>query len=54
MRQVIELFESRKIETLREAEKTIELRGSKGKKRNISGLERLERKTISNRKITKI
>ena len=32
MRQVIELFKSRKIETLREAQKTIEYLGSKGKK----------------------
>ena len=43
MRQVIELFKSRKIETLREAQKTIEFLGSKGKKRNILGLERLEK-----------
>ena len=43
MRQVIELFKSRKIETLREAQKTIEYLGSKGKKRNILGLERLEK-----------
>ena len=42
MRQVIELFKSRKIETLREAQK-IEFLGSKGKKRNILGLERLEK-----------
>ena len=43
MRQVIELFKSRKIETLREAQKTIEFLGSKGKIRNILGLERLEK-----------
>ena len=42
MRQVIELFKSRKIETLREAQKTIEFLGSKGKK-NMLGLESLEK-----------
>ena len=43
MRQVIELFKSRNIETRREAQKTLELLGSKGKKKNILGLERLEK-----------
>ena len=43
MSQVVELFKERKIETMREAMKTIELLGSKGKKKNIQGLERIEK-----------
>ena len=43
MNQVVELFKDRNIETLREAMKTIELLGSKGKKKNIQGLERIEK-----------
>ena len=43
MQRVIELFKERKIETRREAQKTIALLGSKGKKKNIQGLERLEK-----------
>ena len=43
MNQVVELFKERKIETMREAMKTIELLGSKGKKKNIQGLERIEK-----------
>ena len=43
MNRVVELFKERKIETMREAMKTIELLGSKGKKKNIQGLERIEK-----------
>ena len=43
MNQVVELFKERKIETMREAMKTIELWGAKGKKKNIQGLERIEK-----------
>ena len=43
MNQVVELFKERKIETMREAMKTIELLGSKVKKKNIQGLERIEK-----------
>ncbi len=52
MNQVVELFKERKIETKREAMKTIELLGSKGKKRNIQGLERIENEKRDNTNIT--
>ena len=43
MQQVVELFKERKIETRREPQTTIELLGSKGKRKNVKGLERLEK-----------
>ena len=42
MKQVIDLFQERKIHTKREAIKTITMLGSSGKKNNIKGLERIE------------
>ena len=42
MKQVVDLFQERKIHTKREAIKTITMLGSSGKKNNIKGLERIE------------
>ena len=43
MKQVVELFRDRKIETMRDAIQTIELLGSTSKKKHIQGLEILDK-----------